>query len=258
MPRTCRSWRSKRALPGGVPGLRWSVISLVVSKNPPQRLKPLEMVTVDRSTEALREPKAKAPSNFLRLEAVPFPNRFVKRSFDGSWRSLRMDMVLGLQDFVGIRVVGRQQRQQRQVAEKIPKPYSTDGNGNDHIGNGHGQSLGKIWFDDPKQIEEAHQQQPGREPHQAANVPLEGAREKHGERDGEGEQHQKQLNRFPAAMQARQIKSNLGGQVASPNDEPLRKVEIGPDHGENQHPLAVVVDEIRGQYLRHRLVIEQD
>src|ERR1700691_3682945 len=81
MPRTCRSWRSKPALPGGVPGLRWSVISLVVSKNPPQRLQPLEMVSVDRSTEALREPKAKAPSNFLRLEAVPFSKKICETQF---------------------------------------------------------------------------------------------------------------------------------------------------------------------------------
>src|ERR1022692_1660184 len=87
----------------------------------------------------------------------------------------RMRFMCRLQNFVGIRVIGRQQRQRSQVTEKIPKPETADGDGYNHLRQGHNESLGKIRFDDPEQIEIADQHQPDREPRQPANVALEGA-----------------------------------------------------------------------------------
>ena len=60
------------------------------------------------------------------------------------------------------------------------------------------KSLRKIRFDDPEQIEVAHQQQPDRKPHQLANVALEWAREQHRERNDEVETEPESARSIPS------------------------------------------------------------
>src|ERR1035438_6312322 len=151
-----------------------------------------------------------------------------------------------------------QQRQRAQIAEEVSQPETADGNGHDHVRDGDGESLGKIRFDDPEQIQIAHQHEPHCQPHQLANVAFEGARQQSSERDGKVEDHNEQADVSPAAVQTPQIIRDLRRQIASPDDEPLRVVEVSPDHHKGKHPFAMVVDEVGLQHLRHGLVIKQN
>src|SRR5579859_1418819 len=164
----------------------------------------------------------------------------------------------GFDDFSDRGIVGREERHGSEVAEEVPEPEAADGDGHDDVGDGDGESPGEIRFDDPEHIDVAHDHQPDREPYQLANVALEGAREKDHERNREMEQDQDERDGSPSAVQTLQIEGDFSGQVAGPDDEPLREAEVGPDHDEGQHPLAVVVDEVGLEQVRHGLVVEEN
>ncbi len=167
-------------------------------------------------------------------------------------------MRMRLQDFTRRWIKGREKRQGSEIAEEERQPQAANGDGHDDIGNGDGERLREIRFDDPEQIDVAHEQDPHGEPDELANVFLKGAGEENREGEGEAEEHQKQANRLPSAAQSREVERDLSGEVAGPDGEPLREVEIGPDHGEGQHPLAVIVDEVGPQHVGHGFVVGED
>src|SRR5450759_924648 len=113
-------------------------------------------------------------------------------------------------------------------------------------------------LDMPKNIDDAHEYKPGSEPDQRARLALQLAREQERERHGEVEHHKEQANSFPSAIQAAHVPRNLFGQVARPDDEPLREIEVSPDHDESEHELAVVVDFGVGEVLGYRLALAED
>ena len=118
--------------------------------------------------------------------------------------------------------------------------------------------LGEIGLDDPEQIDLAHQHEPDCQPDQLADVALEGPRQQNAEWDGEVEDDEEQADLAPSDVEALSVEGDFVGQVAGPDDQPLREVEVGPDHDEGEHPLAVVVNEVGLQHLRHGLVVEED
>src|SRR5579862_1783971 len=161
-------------------------------------------------------------------------------------------------DFSRRRIVSRQQRQRRQIAEEIRQPQAADGDGHNDVRNRDIQRFREIRLNDPKQVQPAHQQQPDGQPHQLADVALQRPRKQQGKRHGEVEQYQDQADPSPPIAQALQIERDLVGQISRPDDQPLREAEISPDHDEGQHPLAMVVDEIRLQHFGHGLVVEEN
>src|SRR5580704_2865627 len=78
--------------------------------------------------------------------------------------SLHMRFMCRLQNFVGVGVIGRQKRQRAQVAENIPTPDSSEGNGHNYVRQSQMDGRGKMRLDDPEQVEVANQQQPNRQP----------------------------------------------------------------------------------------------
>src|ERR1700674_676279 len=113
-------------------------------------------------------------------------------------------------------------------------------------------------FDMPKDIDDAHEDEPGSEPNQSARFALQLAREQQCKRHGEMEDRKEQADRLPSAMQAAHVPRNLFWQVAGPDNEPLRKIEVSPDHDEGEHELAMVVDFGVGKVLGHRLAFAED
>src|SRR5580704_1222722 len=164
-------------------------------------------------------------------------------------------MMRRLQDFSGGWIVSGQQRQRAQVAEEIGEPEAANGNRNDDIGDCDIERLREIRLDDPEKIHEAHQNQPNGKPYQLADVALERARKQKGERYDEVAKREDQRDPTPAAVKTIEIESDFRRQVAGPDDEPLRKAEVGPHHDESEHPLAMVVDEVGLKHVRHRLVV---
>ena len=164
----------------------------------------------------------------------------------------------GVQHFSGGWIVGRKQRQRCEVTEKERQPHPAYGDGNDDVGDGDIERLRKIGLDGPEQIDIAHHEKPCRQPRQLANIAFEGTRQQSSERNREVEQYDDEADLAPSAIQPRQVKRDLVGQVSRPDDEPLGKVEVGPDHGEGEDPLAMIVDVIGLQHVGHGLVVEED
>src|SRR5579862_5831548 len=167
-------------------------------------------------------------------------------------------MMLWVQNLSRGRIVEGQQRQRAQIAEEVSQPQAANGDGHNHICRGEIKGLREIWLDDPEQVYKTHQHEPHSQPDKFANITLQRARQQNRERNREVEDGKDESDPSPAAVEALHIKRDLGGQVSSPDDEPLREAEVGPDHGESQHPLAVIVDEVRLQHLGHGLVVVEN
>src|SRR5450759_3017017 len=147
-----------------------------------------------------------------------------------------------LQKSQGLRRVDGQQRTLSHVVEEVCHPKTAD-TGDDREMQPTDVKRGmRGRLDMPKNIDDAHEYKPGSEPDQRARLALQLAREQERERHGEVEHHKEQANSFPSAIQAAHVPRNLFGQVARPDDEPLREIEVSPDHDESEHELAVVVD----------------
>src|ERR1700733_7145220 len=110
----------------------------------------------------------------------------------------------------------------------------------------------------PIDVDHTREYNPGGNPHQRTRLTLQPAREQERERHRELEQHQKQRYIFPSAMQAKEEPRNFIRQVARPDDEQLREIEVRPDHNESQHELAMVVDFGIGKVFGHRLAFAED
>ena len=69
--------------------------------------------------------------------------------------------------------------------------------------------------------------------------------------------HQQDAHPLPPPAHARQVPGDLLGQVAGPDDQELREVEVGPQHHEGQQELAQVVQVVGPDDTRQRLGARQ-
>src|SRR5579864_9404603 len=166
--------------------------------------------------------------------------------------------MLGLQNLLREDVVGGQERHRAQIAAEVGKPETSHRERDQQIGPGDVEAGREVRLNQPEQIDVAHADEPDCQPNQTRDVTFERAREQQEKRHEELEDHQKKSYSAPTSMQPADVPGNFLGQVSGPDDQPLREGEVGPDHHKSQHELAVVMDEVRAQQLRHGLVPEQN
>src|ERR1700680_1796679 len=116
-----------------------------------------------------------------------------------------------------------------------PQTAKSERRGNiPHARNGAG---GEFRARHPKQIDEAHEDQPDGHSGEKLRVALQVPREQ------EEEGHKKMENQddygddAPASVQARAVEADFFRLVAGPDDEQLREIEVGPEHHEGEEEL---------------------
>src|SRR6201987_4610916 len=166
--------------------------------------------------------------------------------------------MLGLQNLLRIHVVGGQERHQTEVVAEIREPKASHRERDQQIGPGDVEAGGKVRLNQPEQIDIAHADEPDCQPDQARDIALERSQEQQEKREEELEDHQEKSHFAPSSVQTANVPGNLLGQVSSPDNQPLREREVGPDHHEGEHELAMVMDEVGAQELRHGLVFKQN
>src|SRR6266446_10846991 len=139
------------------------------------------------------------------------------------------------------RIVSGNQRPRTQVVAEVRDPESAHGEGEREVCQSNGEGLGKAGLDVPEQVDVARDEHPGGQPNQAGDVALERAGQQKEKRDEEMKDNQKQTNELPSPVQTTEVPGNLFRQVTRPDDEPLRKGEIGPHHNEREQEVAVIV-----------------
>ncbi|MCG3163087.1 MAG: hypothetical protein JMDDDDMK_04465 [Acidobacteria bacterium] len=88
-------------------------------------------------------------------------------------------------------------------------------------------------------------------------MPLQLARQQQQKRQRELKGDQQNADPAPVRFHAWQIKRNLFGQIARPDDQQLRKSQISPDHHEGEQQLAHVVKMFWREDVVHRLASRQ-
>src|SRR5882762_2342916 len=147
-----------------------------------------------------------------------------------------------LQKSQGLRRIDGQQRTRSQIAKEIGHPKTADTRDDREMQPADVKRGMRRRFDMPEDIDDTHEDEPGSKPNQSARFALQLAREQQRKRHSEVEDHEEQADRLPSAIQAAHIPRNLLWEVAGPDDEPLREIEVSPDHDEGEHELAMVVD----------------
>src|ERR1035438_2573414 len=184
------------------------------------------------------------------------------RSNSGSWPEwpwfIISSLMRRLQKSQRLRRVDGQQRTRSQVVEEVGHPKTTDTGDDRKMHPTYVKRRTRRRLNMPKNIDDAHEYEPGSEPDQRARLALQLARQQERERHGEVEHHEKQADLSPSAIHAADVPRNLFGQVAGPDDEPLREIKVSPDHDEGEHELAMVVDFGIGEVLGHRLALAED
>src|ERR1039458_3250379 len=184
------------------------------------------------------------------------------RSNSGSWPEwpwfIISSLMRRLQKSQRLRRVDGQQRTRSQVVEEVGHPKTADAGDDREMQPADVERGMRSRFDVPKNIDDAHDHEPGSKPYQRARLALQPLREQERERHGEVEHDEEQAGHFPSAIHPAHIPRNLFGQVAGPDDEPLREIEVSPHHHESQHELTVVVDFRIGEILGHRLALAEN
>src|SRR5271157_2049510 len=184
-------------------------------------------------------PKIARPIMKAKTPRVPRSSRSKPVSWP-EWPWFISSLMRRLQKSQRLRRVHRQQRTRSQVVEEVGHPKTADP-GNDREMHPADVKRGmRRRLNMPKNIDDAHDYEPRSEPDQTARFALQLAREQERERHGEMEHHEKQADVLPPAIHAAHVPRNFFRQVARPDDEPLRKIEVRPDHDEGEHELAVV------------------
>src|SRR5438445_13899808 len=70
--------------------------------------------------------------------------------------------------------------------------------------------------------------------------------------------HQPERDYFPSRIQAAGEEADLHGQIARPDNKQLREAEIGPQHNEGEHQLAMVMNYLRLQHRSQGLIWQQN
>ena len=101
--------------------------------------------------------------------------------------------------------------------------------------------MSKTGRDGPEQIEQTHHQNQHRDDDQFPGVAFKRPRQQKQKRKRKVENHYDKCNRAPAAMRSRQVLMNLLRQISRPDNQELRKREIGPQHDQRQQQFAQIV-----------------
>src|SRR5580704_736745 len=138
-------------------------------------------------------------------------------------------------------IAQRKKRLGLQISGKDGEPDSGQRENRSNIhqtGNG---VRGELWARQPKEIDEAHEDEPHRDFGKQLGAALDVAREKKKERHEKMEDQDDNGDDAPASIKPRTIEANLFGQIAGPNNQKLRETEISPEHDESEEKLAQVV-----------------
>src|SRR6185437_4269317 len=107
----------------------------------------------------------------------------------------------------------------------------------------------KAWMDrlvrrnhEPVNVQEGHQNHPGRQACKQWKPALERALQQAEERDEEMKQQQRDGNRPPGTVDALRVPGDFVLQVAGPDDQELVEREIGPQKREREHQVAEIVE----------------
>ena len=81
----------------------------------------------------------------------------------------------------------------------------------------------KAGLDQPEQVHQPDEHDPHRDLHQPARLPLQAAGKQDGERKNKVQEDQSGSHDFPVAVHAVKVPANFIGQVAGPDNQPLRE-----------------------------------
>src|SRR5581483_1589046 len=108
-----------------------------------------------------------------------------------------------------------------------------------------GQRLVEAGLDVPEQVDVTHENQEGGQLHQRTCIPLKWPRKQEQERNRKMEDDQAESDDLPAGVQSPREEADFHRQVSRPDDQQLRKAEVGPQQNKSEHQLAVIVDLFR-------------
>src|SRR5579864_828114 len=117
-----------------------------------------------------------------------------------SWRRSVMGDSYVIQEFLCMHVIDGQQRPGAKIVEESREPKSADRDRNQQVYEIPPlpcRHLMKIRLDIPEQIDEAHKQQPHRQPDQRSRITLKRTREQQQEGNREVENHQRKAHNLP-------------------------------------------------------------
>src|ERR1700676_716612 len=139
------------------------------------------------------------------------------------------------------RIAQRQKRQALQISRKNGKPDSSKSENRANIHQAGNSARCKFGTGQPKEIDEAHENEPHRDFGQQFGAALDVARKKEKERREKVKDKDEDGDDAPASVKPGAIETDFFRQIAGPDDEELRKTEIGPQHDESEQELAQVV-----------------
>ena len=103
----------------------------------------------------------------------------------------------------------------------------------------------------PVDIDKIHHDQRAAENRKRFDAPLDGPHEQEIEGNGKGKEDHHQRDAGPAARGASEVPGNLLVEVSRPDDQKLRKREVGPEHDESEHEIAEIVEAVGSDGLGH-------
>src|SRR5882762_1086198 len=151
-------------------------------------------------------------------------------------------------DFNGLRefwIAYRKHRELFQLPGEEKEPQTTKGQRRSKIPDGRQSRRGEFRARVPEKIDQTHENQPDGYAAQECGVALQVTRKEQEERDEKVKDNNDYRDYAPLAMQARVIESDLLWLVAGPDDQQLRKLEVGPKHHEGQQQLAQIMNVAR-------------
>src|SRR5215469_6362094 len=170
------------------------------------------------------------------------------------WRLLLSCSVLMVLN--GLRKIGVAERQQRtllQIEREEAQPQSAEGDGQNEIQPGGHGARSEFWPSHPEQVDQPHKNQPRGDFRKNFGVALKVLREKQKKRNKKVKHNHDHGHDSPLAVEARSVKADFLGLVAGPDDQQLRKSEVGPKHHKRQKQFSQVVQMTRLQDARKRL-----
>src|ERR1700678_4282651 len=157
-----------------------------------------------------------------------------------------------------LRRIDRQPRTRSEIVEEVGHPRTAHTGQDREMQPADMERRMQRRLDMPINIDHAHKEYPGSEAHQGPRFALQLARQQQRKRHRELEHGQKHSYFSPAPIHAAHEPRDLVRQVAGPNDQPLRKIEVSPHHHESKNQFAVVVHFGVGEIVGHRLALREN
>src|SRR5437588_12758972 len=96
----------------------------------------------------------------------------------------------------------------------------------------------EIRLNHPEQVDRAHEKNDAGDKHHGPPVPLQASRQQHEQRQEKLKDNQQKTDPSPGSIEARRVPDDLVRKVAAPDNEELRKGEVGPQHQKRKQQLA--------------------